>query len=507
MLIVDSVRKAYGETHALASLSLRAHPKEILGIVGANGAGKSTLVKLLAGEEREDSGTISYNGVVLSLERRQELVAVVHQEPQLFPNLTVAANLMIGWGGIAKPRPTPEVEGLLRHLHIGEQANELLENTSIAVWQLTEIARALLRSAEVFVFDEPNSALTKDESQEMFEHMRRLRDAGKLVILVSHRLAEVSEVCERVVAVRDGSVAGVISGRDVTAENLASILTAQEFGTGGSPATAPPLVTSAQPVVAHITTAPVAPGASGPTGASDPTGTIGGSGDAPSPGTTAGQRTGAANLVICGIRGDVVAVTGPEGGGGRELVRGATIAGETMRSRRAYIPADRRQGLFFNMSVAANIVSRLDRRGLSRHHLLTKRMLAEAAHSYIEDFRIKAAHPGAIVGSLSGGNQQKVALASALAVQPELLIIEEPTRGVDIATKIQIHEILGLFARSGGAVVMFVNELEDAVGCADRLFVVSDQVVQGCLDVDRSSDLETLTVAVNQMLRKRADAA
>ncbi|MDA8358349.1 MAG: ATP-binding cassette domain-containing protein [Actinomycetota bacterium] len=490
MLIVDSVRKTYGETHALASLSLQAHPREILGIVGANGAGKSTLVKLLAGEEREDGGTITHNDLVLSLERRRELVAVVHQEPQLFPNLTVAANLMVGWGGIAKPRPTPEVEELLQHLHIGDQANELLENTSIAVWQLTEIARALLRSAEVFVFDEPNSALTKDESQEMFEHMRRLRDAGKLVILVSHRLAEVSEICERVVAIRDGSVVGAMFGREITTENLASILTSQGLGGAASPAIAAPLVASDAPPVAEGTGAP------------------GGSGDGPLPGRIAEMQIDAANLSICGIRGHVVAVTGPEGGGGRELVRSAPLVGETGRVRRAYIPADRRQCLFFNMSVAANIASRLNRRELpSRRQLITRRLLAEAADSYIEDFRIKAAHPGVIVGSLSGGNQQKVALACALAVHPDLLIVEEPTRGVDIATKIQIHDILGSFARSGGAVVMFVNELEDAVGCADRLFVVDDQVVQGCLDVDKSSDLEALTILVNQKLGKQVNAA
>ena len=189
-------------------------------------------------------------------------------------------------------------------------------------------------------------------------------------------------------------------------------------------------------------------------------------------------------------------------------MRSAPLVGETGRVRRAYIPADRRQCLFFNMSVAANIASRLNRRELpSRRQLITRRLLAEAADSYIEDFRIKAAHPGVIVGSLSGGNQQKVALACALAVHPDLLIVEEPTRGVDIATKIQIHDILGSFARSGGAVVMFVNELEDAVGCADRLFVVDDQVVQGCLDVDKSSDLEALTILVNQKLGKQVNAA
>jgi ABC-type sugar transport system ATPase subunit len=165
------------------------------------------------------------------------------------------------------------------------------------------------------------------------------------------------------------------------------------------------------------------------------------------------------------------------------------------------MPADRRQSLFFNLSVAANISSRLAGAQLSgRSRLLSRRTLARAAASYIERFNIKTEHAGASIGSLSGGNQQKVALASAMAVDPALLIIEEPTRGVDIRTKLQIYEILRAFTSSGGAVVMFVNELEDAIGCADHLYVVSDGTVRGGVQISRSDDLEKVGLVVNKLL-------
>jgi ABC-type sugar transport system ATPase subunit len=172
------------------------------------------------------------------------------------------------------------------------------------------------------------------------------------------------------------------------------------------------------------------------------------------------------------------------------------------------MPSDRQKSLFFNMSVAANISARLERKDLSaRRGLVSRRMLAGAAESYIERFGIKAAHAGASVASLSGGNQQKVALASALAVDPALLIIEEPTRGVDLQTKRQIYDILKRFAASGGAVVMYVTELEDAIGCADHLYVVRDQTIVGLVEVGTAGGLEKLGIAVTRLLGRDADAA
>jgi ABC-type sugar transport system ATPase subunit len=496
-LVVEDVAKSYGSTPALRGLSLTAQPDQVIGIVGPNGAGKSTLVRILAGEETEDTGIISLGGAPLGGEMRRRLVAVVHQEPQLFPNLTVVENLMIDRHGVARPKPTAQVTELLERMQLTAFARAPLENSSIMVWQLTEIARALLRSAEVFLFDEPNSALTKEESERLFQHMGSLQAAGKIVFLVSHRLGEVAEICGQVLVVRDGTVVSTLSGDALTSDRLASLLIAEEFGTGDT-AKEP----GQEPGPAHD-----GPGEASIAASGGPANDLNAN---PAPASTVAGPP----AVVHAEPGVVVAVTGPEGGGGRELARMAALHGGADdrrggRGGRAYVPADRRHSLFFNMSVAANISARLERAQLPGHKRFTnRRVLAQAAASYIEGFTIKTEHPGASVGSLSGGNQQKVALASALAVQPELLVIEEPTRGVDVRTKLQIYEILRQFASSGGAVVMFVNELEDALGCADCLYVVNDGAVRGRIEVGRTDDLEALGLEVNRFLsRDGANAA
>lgn len=496
-LVIQGLTKAYGPTRALRGLSLAVLPGQIVGIVGPNGAGKSTLVKILAGEEHEDGGEIRIGDRALSPEIRRRSVAVVHQEPQLFPNLTVAENLLIDARGMQRPRPTRDVYRLLDGLQIGKVANSLLENSSIVVWQLTEIARAVLREAEIFLFDEPNSALTKEESERLFQQMTALRDAGKFVFLVSHRLGDVAQVCGSVAVVRDGLVVASLSGPEVTSERLATLLIAEEFG-------------SAQPESHPSPSERVAPARTRPERVGTPTPPRVEA--VPAPADARRDATMAASR-IAGFPGVVVAVTGPEGGGGRELTRAAALVGAVSppgghEGGRAYMPSDRRHSLFFNMSVAANISSRLARRYLpGQPKLLSRRALAKAAEAFIERFNIKAEHAGASIGSLSGGNQQKVALAAALAVDPSLLIIEEPTRGVDIRTKIQIYDILRAFTESGGAVVMYVTELEDALGCADHLFVVSDGRVRGRLAVDRTGDLEDLGADVNRLLTAGVNAA
>jgi ABC-type sugar transport system ATPase subunit len=315
--------------------------------------------------------------------------------------------------------------------------------------------------------------------------MEALRGAGKIVFLVSHRLGEVAELCGQVLVVRDGTVVATLSGDAVTSDRLASLLIAEEFGVD------PP---------GKETRPELSPAHDAPGGASVAEGSGPAVDASAKPVVGVNEKAvparAAANpaAVVQGEPGVVVAVTGPEGGGGRELVRAARLPGsagrDDGRGGRAYVPADRRHCLFFNMSVAANISARLERGQLPGQKRFTnRRVLAQAAASYIESFSIKTEHPGASIGSLSGGNQQKVALASALAVQPVLLAIEEPTRGVDVRTKLQIYGILRNFVSSGGAVVMFVNELEDALGCADCLYVVSEGRVHGRVEVSRSDDL------------------
>jgi ABC-type sugar transport system ATPase subunit len=223
MLQVRSLAKSYGETHALAGVDLDAGRGRILGVAGPNGAGKSTLVRILAGEETADAGSVSFDGIQLNASHVE--VAVVHQEPQLFPNLTVGQNLLAAAEGTRWkwPRLTGEVVSVLGDMELASVAHRTLGTLPLAIQQRTEIARAILRDAPIVLFDEPNSALTEDESQRLFEWMHRVADRGAVVLFISHRLSELVEHSESVIVLRDGRVASLLSG-SFTQEQIARAL-------------------------------------------------------------------------------------------------------------------------------------------------------------------------------------------------------------------------------------------------------------------------------------------
>src|SRR3954447_4796165 len=222
-IVIRELRKRYGDTHALDGLDLVAHPGEVLGVAGPNGAGKSTLLRILAGEETADSGEVLLDGERFTA---TDTVAVVHQEPQLFPNLSVGDNLLVGREGsrFLRPRLNAGERGLMAELGIASSAHRPLDVCSLATQQRTEIARALARDAKIFLFDEPNSALTDEESNELFREMRALAERGRIVLLVSHRLADLAAQAERVAVIRDGRVAALLEGERLTQEGIAQEL-------------------------------------------------------------------------------------------------------------------------------------------------------------------------------------------------------------------------------------------------------------------------------------------
>lgn len=460
-LQVRGVRKHYGETQALRGLDLDALAGEVLGIAGPNGAGKSTLVRILGGEETPDGGDILLDGVPFTVADRRASVAIVHQEPQLFPNLTVTENLLLksGSAGPLRPRPTGRELQVLSQLNLQRVADRPLESCSLVVWQLTEIARALLRDARLFLFDEPNSALADEESEQLFGHILRIREqSNRIVIIVSHRLRELVHYCDRVAVVREGECGAILAGPALTEDGLArELVVGQQAGT--------------------LETA--------------------------KPGGPAGPKGDEVLLKLAGwthrlrrfrdveveLRpGEILTVMGVEGSGARELLQ--SIAGlepahgiREVVGRRdaaaieaflAYVPADRRTGLFPNFSIAANLTARLGVPAVASRwgRLLTRRMYA-LGRRLMAQFQIKARSPGQPVGTLSGGNQQKVAVGSASAKQPRLVVIEEPTRGVDLGTKAEIYHQLRQFARDGNAVLAFCTEVPEVFDLAQRVRVMS----------------------------------
>jgi ABC-type sugar transport system ATPase subunit len=476
------VRKRYGDTIALDGLDLDAAPGEILGIAGPNGAGKSTMVKILAGEVARDEGEISVDGRPWSDDYGANRVAVVHQEPQLFPNLTVAQNVVAGFedSGWQWPKLGDPHHALFRELEIERYRDRMLGELGLAIQQRTEITRALARDARVMLFDEPNSALTPDESAEFFRLARQLADAGRVIVLISHRLTELATNSDRVAVILDGRCVRVLEGTDKTAENIAETLVR---GLGTTPA--------------------------GEASVSSGGRTADGYGLELLEATD--HRGAFARLDFRVPNGQVTALTGVEGSGAREIVRacgglrrfngriligGREVGTPQLARLVSYVAADRASSLFSNLTVGENLVIRMDRE-ISRGALgLRARRMRSIAERLRNDFQVKAAGIDIGVRSLSGGNQQKVAIAAAVGAKPAVLALEEPTRGIDISSKAEIYEILRGFAAGGGAVLLFCTEIPEVYEVANRMHVVSGGRLSPALEIAQFADMEALAKAV-----------
>jgi ABC-type sugar transport system ATPase subunit len=481
MIEIRDVRKRYGDTRALDGLDLAARPGEVLGVAGPNGAGKSTLLRILAGEETADSGEILLNGAPFTA---TDTVAVVHQEPQLFPNLSVADNLLVGRerGRFLRPRLRRDERALMDELAISGSARRPLELCTLATQQRTEIARALARDARIFLFDEPNSALTDEESNELFSEMRALAARGRIVLLVSHRLADLVAHSARVAIIRDGRVATVLEGDALTQEAIAQELVI------------------AEEVAARERQAAAAEAAHG-----EELLRLGGW-------THAGGEFAEVDLAL--RAGDVVALVGVEGSGTRELLRSvaalerasgtveiAGSAGRAATDLTAYVPATRQLSLFSNLTVGENVVVRLDREIADGGIVLRRRRMRRLAGSMRDRFMIKARSLGQGIRALSGGNQQKVAIAQALAKRPRVLLLEEPTRGVDIQSRQEIYRLLRDYALDGNAVLMYCTEVPEVFESADRVYVVSDGRLSEPLEVAAYERVEVLARDISRFER------
>ncbi|MDQ6433242.1 sugar ABC transporter ATP-binding protein [Mesorhizobium sp. LHD-90] len=450
------VSKNYGNTIALAGIDLDIKPGEILGIAGPNGAGKSTLVRIIGGEERPSAGVLSFDGKPWSPADDWHAVAVVHQEPQLFPNLTVAQNVMAGREGTGRawPKLRSADAAVMDVLGLAPWRDTALSDCSLATQQRTEIARAVARQARVFLFDEPNSALTAEESDELFREMHKLAGSGRMVVLITHRLNDLVSHCARVAVVRDGRVRTILSGEALTEEGLARQL-----------------------VTESVQAAPADGRAAGAKSAKPLFSVRGWS-----------HQTAFRGIDFDAHAGEIVALMGVEGSGARELLRsfaglerttGSIRLGETgdvgLRRLRSYVPATRTLSLYSNFSVGENLLVRLGVPEIAWPGLaLKKGRMKLLAQSAVKRFLVKTGSISQPIRSLSGGNQQKVAIAQALNCSPELLVLEEPTRGVDIHSKGEIYRLLRDYAAGGKAVVIFCTEVLEIFEVADTAYVVSD---------------------------------
>lgn len=481
------LHKRYGATVALAGLDLDIRPGEVLGIAGPNGAGKSTLVRIIAGEERPDDGELLFNGHPWRPAADWRRVAVVHQEPQLFPNLTVAENILVGREGAANgwPKLGSADAKVMKAFGIDRFADTPLADCTLATQQRAEIARAVARDAQVFLFDEPNSALTDEESDELFREMHKLAAGGRIVLLVTHRLGDLFEHASRVAVIRDGQVRAILEGDALTEDGIAEQLVV---------------------------------GRDGETNVKTCAGIDRGGGSLVSVNDWS-HAAAFHDIALDAKPGEIVALVGVEGSGARELLRsfaglescsGAIkIAGETGdRAQRlsAYVPATRMLSLYSNFSVAENLLVRLGSPEIAGVGMaLKKKRMRQLANEATRRFLIRAHSVSQGIRSLSGGNQQKVAIAQALNCAPRLLLLEEPTRGVDIHSKREIYRLLRDYVGADNTVIMFCTEVLEVYEAADRAHVVVDGGLSRQIVVGDYPHVESLATEISRMERHARD--
>lgn len=489
LLAVENVTKRFPGVTALSSIQLSLFPGEVLALIGENGAGKSTLMKILAGVQQQDEGTIRVNGRPVVLDSVQTSqshgIALIHQELNLSGNLDVGANIFLGreprrFGLIDRKAIREKSSVLLRRLGLDVHPDTLVDHLPIGQQQLVEIARALSVNARVLIMDEPTSSLSQHEAERLLEVVRELRADGVSIIYISHRLREVMDLADRVTVFRDGENAGELQRDEVTHDRMVQLMVGRDVSQfySRTPHAPGDIVLEASQIVSPL---------------------------------NARQK-----LSFQIRRGEIVGVSGLVGAGRTELlevifgIRPANggkvqVNGQTLKLRSpvdaveaglALVPEDRKQqGVILELAVRTNI----GLAGLRRHRrfgafLNTDREKTDSS-SMIEQLRIKTPDDQQTVQFLSGGNQQKVVLGKWLSMSPRVLLLDEPTRGIDIGAKQEIYSLMDQLAADGMAILFVSSEMEEIIGMSDRVIVMHEGRITGELSREELTEEAVMQLA------------
>jgi ABC-type sugar transport system ATPase subunit len=475
LLETTGLGKRYGQHHVLRDASFRLNAGESVAVIGENGAGKSTFAKIITGVIRSDEGAIYLDGQPVSFrsprDALQHGIAFIPQELAYVPYLTVGENIMLGqWpsqlGFTSTAVTLRRAREAARRIGIDVDVDRLMVSLKLADRQIVEIVKALTREARLIVLDEPTASLSEAESRALFAILARLTDSGVGVIYISHRMDEVYRFSDRVDVFRNGALVASVPTRQTTPNQLIAHMLGQEKEEFSHESRATEIQ---QPVVElRDWTRPGIPNLEGVNLAVGRGEIVG----------LYGVRGSGAELVaegLAGLRPDIRGGLLIEG-------RDGSIFPTPLAARRAniaYVPPERkRDGLVLTLPIQANL-GMLILRSLSRFGVLKARLERARAADVARRFDVRYRRLSQLVGQLSGGNQQKVLLASRMAAQPRLLVLQEPTRGVDVGARVEIHKFLTEIADQGRAILLVTSDLEEAVVVSDRLLIMRDGSLVG----------------------------
>jgi ribose transport system ATP-binding protein len=488
VLSAHRISKSFGEIPVLFSIDFDIKPGEVHAIIGENGAGKSTLIKILSGIEQPTSGTIHLDGqpIILPPNGQAEALGIVliHQELNLAEHLTVAESIFLGreikkYGFLDVGEMRRRAAAIMETLHVHVDPDARISTLSVADKQMIEIAKAISRDARVLIMDEPTAVLSVGETQTLFEQIRRLTARGVAVAFISHKLNEIMELAARVTVLRDGQLIGTVGTEALTPDSIAQMMVGRELSNLYPPKREPdvdaPVVLSVRGLVAP--------------GVKDISFDL-----------RKGEILGFAGLIGSGRTAVAEAVVGLTRHSAGEI----RLDGEPVHFNRvaqsvdaglAYMTKDRKgKGLLLNMGLRPNLTLLTLKKHL-KGGFLDGSSEAKALERAVRRFDIRARDASVAVGRLSGGNQQKLMLGKTMESEPEIIIMDEPTRGIDVGTKQQIYHIIAALAAEGKSIIVISSEMQEVIGLSHRVVVMREGRLAGVLEGAEIKEAEIMRYA------------
>jgi len=491
ILSVKDIEKSFPGNQVLKKVSMSVLPGEVMGLVGENGAGKSTLMKIITGVYSFDAGEIMFEGRSVSFDNPKEAlkqgIAIIHQEFNLFQNLSVAENIFLDrseylgkLGKVQWKKMEKEAQAVLGELGANFDVDTLVSDIGVREQQLVEIAKAVSSNSKVIIMDEPSAALPQNEVGHLFDVINILKSRGCAIIYVSHRMKEIEEICDRVTVLRNGVNVGTLVMAKSNIQDIVTMMCGREIG-------------EYYPHTLHVA------------------------------GNTALKVSDLTTDFLKNIsfeikEQEIIGLYGLAGSGSTELAESLfglskidngeieTSAGKAVKGKYnpkkamelgfSYVPPDRhREGIVKELSIEKNLIL-AQMSAYTKLGFMSRKKIEESSKSYIKQLNIRTTSSKQYLLNLSGGNQQKVVLARWLDVGPRILILNEPTRGVDIGAKVEIYTLIDKLAKSGLAILLISSEIPEVLGMCDRILVMNKGAISGEYE-NKGLEQETLLSAAS----------